>query len=283
MAISKIGILGAGAMGGGIAQVAAQSGYEVVLSDTDLSIVDKAVSKMTAFLDKSIEKGRLTEEQKAETLARVTRTTGIADFKNVDLVIEAIIEDLELKKKAFSELDEVCKPGALFASNTSSMSITVLAGVTKRPELFAGMHFFNPPALMKLVEVIRGYYTSDETISALVKVAEKMGKVTVEVKKDSPGFIVNRILIAQFAEAIRLLEEGVATPEDIDKAVKTGLNYPMGPFELQDFTGVDIAYFVMNYFHDEFKETRWNPPQTIKTLVRAGRLGKKTGGGWYDH
>lgn len=283
MAISKIGILGAGAMGGGIAQVAAQSGFEVVLCDVEMSFVDRALAKMTAFLDKSIEKGRLTEEQKAESLSRITRTTSISDFNAADLVIEAIIEDLEQKKKAFSELEQVCKPGALLTSNTSSMSITVLAGATKRPELFAGMHFFNPPALMKLVEIIRGYYTSDETIAELDAVAKKMGKVTVEVKKDSPGFIVNRILIAQFAEAIRLLEEGVASPEDIDTAIKTGLNYPMGPFELQDFTGVDIAYFVMNYFYDEFKETRWNPPQAIKALIRAGRLGKKTGAGWYDH
>ncbi len=283
MAISKIGILGAGAMGGGIAQVAAQSGYEVVLSDVEMSIVDRAHSRMAAFMDKSIEKGRLTAEQKEESLSRINRTTGISDFKDVDLVIEAIIEDIELKKKAFSELEQVCKPEALLASNTSSMSITVLAGATKRPEMFAGMHFFNPPALMKLVEIIRGYYTSDETIGALDAVAKKMGKITVEVKKDSPGFIVNRILIAQFTEAIRLLEEGVATPEDIDTAIKTGLNYPMGPFELQDFTGVDIAYFVMNYFYDEFKDPRWTPPQSIKALIRAGRLGKKSGAGWYEH
>ncbi len=283
MAISKIGILGAGAMGSGIAQVAAQAGYEVVLSDTEESIVDRAYSKIAAFMDKSIEKGRLTAEQKDESLSLINRTTGISAFEDADLVIEAIIEDLELKKNAFSELEEVCKPEAIFASNTSSMSITVLAGATKRPEQFAGMHFFNPPALMKLVEIIRGYYSSDATIGTLDAVAKKMGKVTVEVKKDSPGFVVNRILIAQFAEAIRLLEEGVATPEDIDTAIKTGLNYPMGPFELQDFTGVDIAYFVMNYFYDEFKDPRWNPPQAIKALIRAGRLGKKSGAGWYDH
>ncbi len=283
MTISKIGILGAGAMGGGIAQIAAQSGYEVVLSDVEMSFVDRAVDKMAAFMDKSIEKGRLTKEQKNESLSRITRTTNKSDFKDADLVIEAIIEDLAQKKKAFSELEQICKPDAIFASNTSSMSITVLANETKRPRQVAGMHFFNPPALMKLVEVIRGFYTSDETIETLVDVAKKMGKITVEVKKDSPGFIVNRILIAQFVEAIRLLEEGVATPEDIDLAVKAGLNYPMGPFELQDFTGVDIAYYVMNYFYDEFKETRWNPPQAIKALMRAERMGKKSGAGWFDY
>jgi 3-hydroxybutyryl-CoA dehydrogenase len=283
MAILKIGVLGAGAMGGGIAMVAAQSGYEVVLSDVDSSIVDRAVQRMEAFMDKSIEKGRLTVDQKAENLSRITRSTGVSEFGDADLVIEAIIEDLELKKKAFGEFDQVCKPEALLASNTSSMSITILASATKRPQQVAGMHFFNPPALMKLVELIRGYSTSDKTLETLSEVAKKMGKITVEVKKDSPGFIVNRVMMAQALEAVRLVEEGVATPEDIDTAIKAGLNWPMGPFELQDFTGIDVNYYVAQYFYNEFKEQRWNPPQAMKALFRAGRMGKKNGAGWYDY
>ena len=283
MSISKIGVLGAGAMGGGIAMVAAQTGYDVVLNDVEISFVDSAVKRMETFMDKSIEKGRLTAEQKAENLARITRGTGLSGFEDVDLVIEAIIEDLDLKKKAFSDLDQVCKPEALLASNTSSMSITILASATKRPQQVAGMHFFNPPALMRLVELIRGYATSDETLTTLSDVAKKMGKVTVEVKKDSPGFIVNRVMMAQALEAVRLVEEGVATPEDIDTAIKAGLNWPMGPFELQDFTGIDINYYVAQYFYDEFKEQRWNPPQAMKALFRAGRMGKKSGAGWFDY
>jgi len=282
--VNKIAVLGAGAMGGGIAQVAAAAGFEVVLSDVEKAFVDRALARMNDFLAKSVEKGKITAEQKEAVLGRITAVAGIGDaFAGADLVIEAIIEDLQAKKEAFAQLDAVCKPEAFLATNTSSMSITVIAAATKRPAKVAGMHFFNPPPLMKLVEIIRGYATSDETVAVLSAVAQKMGKTTVEVKKDSPGFIVNRILLAQFIEAVRLLEEGVATAEDIDTAVKLGLNYPMGPFELQDFTGVDIGYHVANYFCEEFKDPRWNPPLALKTLIRAGRLGRKTGAGWYTY
>jgi 3-hydroxybutyryl-CoA dehydrogenase len=283
MTISKVGVLGAGQMGGGIAQVAAQAGYQVILNDVDITFVNKALSRMEAFFNKSIEKGKMTEEQKKEVFGRIIPSTNMADFGDVDLVIEVVVEDLELKKKVFGELDKICKPEAYLATNTSSMPITVLASATKRPERVAGMHFFNPPPLMRLVEVIRGYFTSDETVEVVSKVAQKMGKTTVEVKKDSPGFIVNRVMMAHYIEAIRLVEEGVASPRDIDTAVKLGLNYPMGPFELNDFAGVDIGYFVANYFYEEFKDPRWNPPQTLKALIRAGRLGRKTGAGWYDY
>ncbi|NLL57736.1 MAG: 3-hydroxyacyl-CoA dehydrogenase family protein [Firmicutes bacterium] len=283
MAISKIGVMGAGAMGSGIAQLAAQAGFQVVLNDIEMSFVDKAMGRIDSFLSVSIEKGKITKEQKEQILARFSKSTDLNDFSDVDLVIEAIIEDLELKKKAFAQLDSVCKPEAYLASNTSSMPITVLANATKRAERVAGMHFFNPAPIMKLVEIIRGYYTSDETVAVIAEVAAKMGKTTVEVKKDSPGFIVNRLMMAQYLEAIRLLEEGVATIEDIDKAVKLGLNHPMGAFELQDFGGLDIGYYVAEYFHEEFKDMRWNPPQALKALIRAGRLGRKTGAGWYDY
>lgn len=279
----KIAVLGAGAMGGGIAQVAAQSGYEVVLSDVDIKYVNKAIDRMNSFMQKSIDKGKMTSGQKEETLGRIKCVTGFSDFSDADVVIEAIIEDLEAKKEAFRELDNTCKPEAVLATNTSSMSITLLANETKRPAQVVGMHFFNPPALMRLVEVIRGFYTSDDTVEIVSGVARSMGKTTIEVKKDFPGFVVNRVMIAQFLEAIRLVEEGVATPQDVDTAIKLGLNYPMGPFELQDFTGVDIGFHVMNYFYEEFKEPRWNPPQTLKSMIRAGRLGRKTGAGWYDH
>jgi 3-hydroxybutyryl-CoA dehydrogenase len=283
MGINKIGVMGAGAMGSGIAQLAAQAGYQVVLNDIEMSYIDKAVGGMEAFLSKSVEKGKMTKEQMEQTLGLVIKSTDLADFKDVDLAIEVIIEDLELKKKAFARMDSICKPEAYFASNTSSMPITVLANATKRPERVVGMHFFNPAPIMKLVEIIRGYYTSDEALKVVTEVAQKMGKTTVDVKKDSPGFIVNRLMMAQYIEAIRLLEEGVATVEDIDNAARLGLNHPMGAFELHDYAGVDVGYFVAEYFHEEFKDIRWTPPQALKALIRAGRLGKKTGAGWYDY
>jgi len=281
--IKSIGVLGAGAMGGGIAQVAAQAGFPVKICDVDKAFVDSALGRINSFLGKSVEKGKLSEDQKSEILSRITPISNMEGFDGVDLVIEAIIEDLQAKKDAFKNLDRICKPETILASNTSSMSITLIAASTGRPEKVAGMHFFNPPPLMRLVEIIRGYNTSDESVQTLMEVCVKMGKTPVEVRKDSPGFVVNRILMAQFLEAIRLVEEGVATPKDVDTAVRLGLNYPMGPFELQDFTGVDIGYFVANYFYEEFKDSRWNPPQALKALIRAGRLGKKTGAGWYTY
>jgi 3-hydroxybutyryl-CoA dehydrogenase len=283
MTISKIGVLGAGTMGGGIAQVAAQAGFQVVICDIELSLVEKAVERMETFLNKSIERGKLTAELKDKALSCITKSADLADFADADLVIEAISEDLELKKKAFAQLDQVCKAEALLATNTSSMSVTAIASATKRPKQVAGMHFFNPPALMKLVEVIRGYDTTDETVNTIFEVAKKMGKTTVEVKKDFPGFIVTRVNMAQVIEAVRLVEEGVASPEDIDTAMKLGLNWPMGPFELQDFMGVDVTYFILEYLQDEFKDMRWNPPQSLKALIKSGRMGRKNKAGWFDY
>lgn len=283
MEVKKIGVLGAGTMGGGIALVAARADYEVILSDLNFIPVQEALSRINDFLDRSIEIGKAEKTHKEMILARITSNVGLEAHKEADLVIECIVEDLARKKEAFANLDRVCKPEAYLVTNTSSISVTSLAAGTRRPTQVAGMHFFHPAPLMKLVEVIRGYATSAQTVRVVAEVAAKMGKTPVEVKKDSPGFVVNRILMAQFLEAIRLVEEGVATPEDIDLAVKLGLNYPMGPFELQDFTGVDIGYHVANYFCDEFKDVRWNPPLALKELVRAGRLGRKTGAGWYDY
>ncbi len=283
MSIKKIGILGAGSMGGGIAHLAAMKGFDVVLCDVEQRFVDGAVKRMTGLMDKNIEKQKMTVEDKEAVLKRITTTTNLEDFATVDFVVEAIIEDLAAKKSAFERLDKICRPEVILATNTSSMSITVIAAATSRPDKVAGMHFFNPAQIMRLVEVIRGYKTSDETVQLVSEIAQAMGKTTVEVKKDTPGFIVNRIMIPQFLEAIRLVEEGVATPQDIDTAVTMGLNYPMGPFQLMDFTGIDIGVFVMEYFYNESKDMRWNPPQTVKALVRAGRLGKKTNAGWYDY
>lgn len=283
MSIKKIGVLGAGSMGGGIAHLAAMKGFEVVLCDVEQRFVDGAIKRITGFMDKSVEKQKMTVDDKEAVLKRFTTTTNMEDFASVDLVIEAIFEDMAIKKSAFEKLDKVCRPEVILATNTSSMSITTIASVTSRPEKVAGMHFFNPPLIMRLVEVIRGYYTSDETVQFLSEVSKAMGKTPVEVKKDTPGFIVNRVMMPQFLEAIRIVEEGIATPEDVDTAVTLGLNYPMGPFQLMDFTGVEISVHVADYFFSETKDMKWNPPQAIKALVRAGRLGKKTGAGWYDY
>lgn len=283
MTIKKIGVLGAGAMGGGIAHLAAAKGFEVVLCDVEQRFVEGAIKRIASFMDKSIEKQKMTVDEKELALQRITLTTQMEDFAEVDMVIEAIFEDIDVKKSAFEKLDKICGPETIFGSNTSSMSITALAAATSRPDRVVGLHFFNPPLIMRLVEVIRGYYTSDETLKLASEAAQMMGKTPVVVKKDTPGFIVNRVMMPQFLEAIRIVEEGIATPEDVDTAVKLGLNYPMGPFELMDYTGVDIAVHVADYFFSESKDMKWNAPQTVKALIRAGRLGKKTGAGWYDH
>ena len=284
MKIDKLGVVGAGTMGNGIALVAAQIGCEVIMRDIEESFVDRGLDNIDKFLSRSVEKGKITAEEKDAVLGRIKGTTKMADLEGVDLVVEAVIEDLELKKKVFKECDELCRPETVLASNTSSMSLTEIASATKRPEMVCGLHFFNPVPLMRLVEVIRGYHTSDETVAVATALGKRMGKVTVEVKKDSPGFIVNRIMIPHMIEAIKIVEEGIASIEDVDTAVKNGLNYPMGPFELMDLTGIDIAYFVTEYLYGELnKESKWVSPNLLKNMIRANRLGRKTGGGWYDY
>ena len=284
MDVKVVGVLGAGTMGNGIAQVAAQAGYQVVMRDIEDRFVENGIKAIDKFLTKSVEKGKMTEDQKKAVTGRIKGTTRMEDLKNVDVVIEAVFEDLDIKKKLFKELDELTRKDVILTSNTSSMSITEIAVATKRPEKVAGMHFFNPAPLMKLVEVIRGFHTNDETTKFVIELTKKMGKEPVEVKKDTPGFIVNRLMIPHFIEAIQLVQEGIASMEDIDKAVKLGLNYPMGPFELMDLTGVDIAHHVMEYFYKELnKESKWSVPQLMKSMIRAGKLGRKTGGGWYKY
>ena len=284
MEIKVIGVLGAGSMGNGIAQLAAQAGYQVVMRDIEDRFVENGLKAIEKFLTKSVEKGKMTEDQKKGILGKIKGTTRWEDLKNADFVIEAVFEDLELKKNVFKQMDELVKPDVILTTNTSSMSITEIATSTKRPQKVAGMHFFNPAPLMRLVEVIRGYETNDETVRIVMEMAKKMGKEPVEVKKDTPGFIVNRIMTPHFLEAIKMVEEGIATVEDIDKAVKLGLNYPMGPFELMDLTGIDIAHHVAEYLYKELqKESKWSTPVLMKSMIRAGKLGRKTKAGWYKY
>jgi len=283
MEIRRIGVIGAGTMGNGIAQLAAQIGCDVVMRDIEDSFVDRGIKSVDKFLSKSVEKGKLAADEKSKIMGRIKGTTKMADLKDVDFVVEAVIEDLSLKKSVFKELDALCRPEIILSTNSSSMSITEIAAATKRPDKVCGMHFFNPAPIMKLVEIIRGYSTNDQTVATATALAKKMGKVTVEVKKDSPGFIVNRCMIPHMIEAIKIVEEGIASIPDVDTAVKNGLNYPMGPFELMDLTGIDIAYFVNEYLFKELnKELKWASPNLLKTMIRANRLGRKTGGGWYD-
>jgi 3-hydroxybutyryl-CoA dehydrogenase len=284
MEIKKIGVLGAGAMGNGIAQVCAQTGHDVVMRDIADEFVQRGLKTIEGFLSKSVEKGKISEDDKNKTVDRITGTTKVADLKDVDFVIEAVLEDLELKKQVFQEVDELTRPEVILATNTSSMSITEIGAATKRPDRVVGMHFFNPVPMMKLVEVIKGMDTSDETVAVTRELSEKLGKMPVIVKKDVPGFIVNRLMIIQVMEAIRLYEEGIASIEDIDKSVKGGLNHPMGPFELMDLTGLDINYHVNEYFHRELnQELKHVTPITLKNMIRAGKLGRKTREGWYKY
>jgi 3-hydroxybutyryl-CoA dehydrogenase len=284
MEIKTIGVLGAGAMGNGIAQVASMAGYNVIMRDIEDRFVQGGLKSIDKFLSKSVEKGKMTADQKGAIMGRIKGTTEMKDLKDVDFVIEVVIEVMSVKKQVFAELDALTRPEVILASNTSSMSITEIAAATKRPDRVVGMHFFNPVPLMKLVEVIRGISTNDETTAATIDLAKKLGKEPVEVKVDVPGFLANRLMIAVAIEAVKLYEQGIASKEDIDKAAKLGLNYPMGPFELMDLTGIDINYHVMDYFYKELpKENKWDPPLQIKNMVRAGLLGRKTGKGWYDY
>jgi 3-hydroxybutyryl-CoA dehydrogenase len=271
-------------MGNGIAQVAAQAGFDVVMSDIEDRFVQNGIKNVDKFLSKSVEKGKMAADEKNAIMGRIKGTVKMEDMKDADLVVEVVLEVMDVKKKVFKQLDEITKKEAILATNTSSMSITEIAGATSRPDKVVGMHFFNPVPLMKLVEVIRGIRTSDATVATTLELSKKLGKEPVEVKVDVPGFLANRLMIAVAIEAIKLYEQGIASKEDVDKAAKLGLNYPMGPFELMDLTGVDINYHVMDYFAKELpKELKWDPPTTIKNMVKAGLLGRKTGAGWYDY
>ncbi len=284
MEIKTVGVCGAGAMGGGIAHQAAISGFNVVLYDLQQSFVDGAVSRAAGLMDKKIAKGKMTEDEKTAILGRITTTLDLNDMAKADIVIEAVFEDLKVKQDLFAKLDGICGPEAILATNTSSMSVTSIASATQRKGKVAGMHFFNPVTVMALVEIVKGYDTSDETVEAIKAFSAGLGKTPIVAQKDTPGFVVNRLLFALFAEAMKMEEEGVACPADIDTGLKLGLGHPMGPFQLMDeIGGLDLATKVFEYFYEETKDPKWAVPHGMKVRVRAGKLGKKTGSGWYDY
>ena len=282
--VGRLTVVGAGLMGHGIAQVAAQvAGYEVSLLDVKPEFVERGMAMIKDSLSKFASKGEITAEHAKQTISRIHPTTNLEEaIKGSRLIIEAATEDPELKLDLLRRLSEIAEKDAVIASNTSSISITLLGSVTKNPANVVGMHFFNPPQLMPLIEIVRGAKTSDETVKLIRDAAVSMKKETVLCKKDSPGFIVNRILVPALNEAISLVDEGVADPEDIDKAIKLGLNWPMGPLRLLDYVGLDTALNIIQVFMEEFQDSKYRPSPLLKQMVRAGQLGRKSGRGFYD-
>lgn len=282
-AIQKVGVIGAGQMGNGIAQVAAGFGYTVVMMDVSKASLEKGIATISSSCDRLIKKQILTEDQKKQLLGRISTAETMSALESCDIVIEAATENVDLKLKIFKELDQIAKPGAILCSNTSSISITKIAAVTKRPDKVAGMHFMNPVPLMKLVEGIRGLQTSDETFSQVKVFAEKMDKVFVESVKDMPGFIVNRVLMPMINEAVYTLHEGIASVEAIDNAMKLGTNQPMGPLTLADFIGLDTCLAIMNVLHEGLGDSKYRPCPLLVKYVEAGWLGRKSGQGFYKY
>jgi len=282
MAIKKVGVLGCGLMGSGIAQVAAQAGYETVVREVEQKYLDKGLGGIQKSLGKFVEKGKMQQADMDACVARLKGTTSLQDLADCDIVIEAIIENAELKKETYAELDRIVKKEALFASNTSSLTITELSMATARPKQFVGLHFFNPVPLMKLVEVVRTILTSDESFDAAFAFAKSLGKEAVSCR-DNSGFIVNRLLVPYILDAIRAYEEGVGSIEDIDKAMVLGCNYPMGPFTLLDYVGLDTTYYISHVMYDEYREKRFASPALLRKMVLAGRYGRKSGAGFYDY
>jgi len=282
MTIQRVGVVGFGQMGSGIAQVCAQAGLDTLVREVDQSFIDKGLQRVDGSLARLVKSQRISEADAKAARGRVRGTTSLAEFKDRDLIIEAIVEEIGPKKKLVGELDTICPPATIFCSNTSSLTIVEMAAATKRADRFAGLHFFNPPVIMKLVEIVKGLTTSDATIQTLREFVARIGKTGV-VCKDSTGFIVNRLMVPYLLGAIRMLELGIATKEDIDQAVKLGLGYPMGPFELIDYTGVDINYHVANVFFEEFKDPGMAVPPLLRRMYLAGQLGTKTGKGFYEY
>jgi 3-hydroxybutyryl-CoA dehydrogenase len=282
MKIRKVGVLGCGLMGSGVAEVAARAGYETVVREVSEEIVEKGIQKIQGSLGKAVEKGKLSAEERDQAVGRLSGVVGLDALADCDFVVEAIVENLDEKRKTFSALDEIVKKEALFASNTSSLTITQMAMFTRRPDQFVGLHFFNPVPVMKLVEVVRTLLTSEESYTAAFDFARSLGKEPIACR-DNSGFVVNRLLVPYLLDAIRALEEGVASIEDIDKGMQLGCGYPMGPFTLLDFVGLDTTYYIANIMFEEYREKRFAPPPLLKQMVQAGRLGKKSGRGFYEH
>ncbi len=282
MSIEKIMVIGAGQMGGGIAQVAAQAGLQVVLNDIDAGFIEKRIAFIDKTLARNVEKGRISEGEKSEILARLIPSTSLQDAADVDFVVEAAIENMEIKERIFRDLDAIAKPGVILATNTSSLPITEIAAVTNRPANVIGMHFMNPVPVMTLVEIIRGIATSDEVYQIVEDLAKRMGKTPVEVN-DYPGFISNRVLMPMINEAIYCVYEGVAEPEAVDQVMKLGMNHPMGPLTLADFIGLDTCLAIMEVLYEGFADSKYRPCPLLRKMVKAGWLGKKSGKGFYAY
>ncbi|MGD0923391.1 MAG: 3-hydroxybutyryl-CoA dehydrogenase [Terriglobia bacterium] len=282
MEIRKVGVVGCGLMGSGISQAAAVAGLPTVVLEVSQQLLDKGLASIDRSLSKFIEKGELSDQQKSQAVARLQPTLSLDDFADCDLVIEAIVENLERKKQLFSELDRIVKPEAILASNTSSISITELMMATRRPTRFLGLHFFNPVPLMKLAEVVKTVVTEPEIVELGLGFARRLGKTPI-LTTDRAGFIVNRLLIPYLLDAVRAFEEGFGTIEDIDQGMKLGCNHPMGPFTLMDFVGIDTTYFIAEVLFNEYRETRFAPPPLLKRMFLAGMHGRKTGKGFYDY
>lgn len=281
--IKKVGVLGSGLMGSGIAEVAARAGYDTVVREVTDELLDKGMARIRGSMDKAVEKGKMEAGARDQAVSRLSGTVNdLAALADCDLVVEAIVENLEEKKKTFGALDEAVKAEAIFASNTSSLTITQIAMFTKRPDQFVGLHFFNPVPVMKLVEVVRTILTSGETFDLAFEFAKSLGKEPIACR-DNSGFVVNRLLVPYLLDAIRALEEGVGSVEDIDKGMQLGCGYPMGPFTLLDFVGLDTTYYIANIMFEEFREPAYAPPPLLKRMVLAGRMGRKSGRGFYTY
>jgi 3-hydroxybutyryl-CoA dehydrogenase len=282
MAIRKVGVVGCGLMGSGISQTAAMAGFATVVRELSQELLDKGLASIARSLAKFVEKGELTAEQKAQALGRLQPTLALEDLADCDLVVEAIVENLDRKKELFADLDRIVKPEAILASNTSSISITELMTATRRPTRFLGLHFFNPVPVMKLAEVVKTVVTEAEVVQLGLDFARRLGKTPI-LTTDRAGFIVNRLLIPYLVDAVRALQEGVGTIEDIDQGMKLGCNHPMGPFTLMDFVGIDTTYFIAEVLFNEYREPRYAPPPLLKRMFLAGMCGRKSGKGFYDY
>ena len=282
MQIKKVGVVGCGLLGSGIAQVCAQSGYQVVVSEANDELLNKGLKSINNFLTKSIEKGKISQQDKDATLSRMKGTTNLNDFSDCDLVIEAVTENMDLKKKVFIELDKICPQHAILSSNTSALSIIEMAAVTRRLEKVLGLHFMNPVPIMPLLEIVQTISTSDETLETSKEFGKSLGK-TIVIAKDTPGFIVNRLHVSFTLNAIRILEAGIATKEDIDTSIKLGLNHPMGPITLADFLGIDTLFYIACDMYDKLKDPQYAPPILLQKMIAAGWYGRKSGKGFYEY